>query len=258
MKRKRSGGVNRPFKRPRSTAYNPNAAMSNTNRPSAPVPRLLASRTPASMIATQSTEVNSIDVGSSPISSVISTTETVNMVNIVLQGDSFYNRHGRKIVMKSLHLTGHIIPRSVTVADVAEYLRVLVVYDRQSNGASYNIAALLSDYDASGTITTTAYSNINMTNSTRFKILRDIRVSIPNNTGNATTALVGTVIDYTTNRVNINEFIRLGDLETTFKANNGNIGDISAGSLAVVTFGSVAAGTAGYKLRWNARLRYTE
>ena len=63
----------------------------------------------------------------------LNTTPLVTPLNLVQSGAGFYNRIGRRIEMKSLHLTG-LIHSTGKQAD-QDYCRLLVVYDRQTNGA---------------------------------------------------------------------------------------------------------------------------
>lgn len=190
---------------------------------------------------------------------VISTTGAFQAVNIIQEGSSFYNRVGRRIHMKSLHLTGTLTSTGQG-AGVYEYLRVMVVYDRQPNGAYPAIADLLSDYDNTGAVTSTSYAGVNPNNADRFLVLRDIRVGIPLNTIGA--AQDTTPVDNTSGQrvTPLNEFIKLSDLETHYKAssNPAVVGDQASGSLFVFFYGNVAAANAAYQMTWKSRLRFTD
>jgi len=261
MKRKRASNANKPFKRPRTTSFVPTQVITTTNRPPAPRPRLLAARVPAALIGSGK-ETKSVDfpiAANTPQTDIISTTATFLCVNTVQEGAGFYNRIGRRITMQSLHVTGMVFTnQGVTPGSVDEYLRIMVVYDRQPNGATPAIADLLLDYDNAGATSTKSFSHININNADRWQVLRDIRLQIPNDAGNLESG-EAPIIDYS-NRGNVNEFIRLNGLETHYKAttNPGAIGDISSGALWVITFGNVAAATAAYQFKWTARLRYSD
>lgn len=221
-------------------------------------------RAPALSLRSPTSEKKSMDfpvAASSPQIQLISTTATFDVVNLPQEGASFYNRIGRKIMMRSLHLTGQIVKNAVAAAaGVTEYLRVLVVYDRQPNGAAPVIADILTNYDNAGGTVTNSLCSMNMNNAERFAILRDLRYTIPNQASGAANQVPGAeaVIDYQTNRTNINEFIKLKDLETHFKSttNPSAIGDCSTGALWVVTFGSQAAGACNFQINYTTRLRY--
>ncbi|HUD45139.1 MAG TPA: capsid/nuclear shuttle family protein [Patescibacteria group bacterium] len=198
-------------------------------------------------------EIKSVDIGI--VTDTISTTATFQAVNLPVEGASFYNRIGRKVMMKSLRLTGQYLVTGNEVG-VAEYLRVMVVYDRQTNGAYPVIGDLLANYDSAGTSTTNSQSGLNMNNAERFTVLMDRRIKIPYNT----TDVGGIQYEYLSNYANDNSgedrYIKLNNMETHYKATAGTIGDIATGGLYIVTFGSVVAGSAGYAFNWNARLRF--
>lgn len=259
------------MKRRASTQGTPTRKRARTVPP--PQPRLLRSmplarraQLPATLRGSRF-EIKACDypvAASNPGTNVISTTSTFDILNGVQTGTAFNNRIGKKIVMRSLHFTGNIIfnAGNATEGGLADYLRIAIVYDRQPNGTFPAFQDLFLSRDNAGATTTSAYSPINMNNSDRFKILRDIRVSIPNNDEEASSfgARIATVIDYTNNRVNINEFIRLGNLETQYAAssNPAVVGDITTGALFVVTRGMNPAADSMHSLRWQARLRYSD
>lgn len=203
-------------------------------------------------------EVKSVDQPAAPVTTAISTTASFTLLNGIQEGASFYNRIGRKIMMRSLHLYGNI-QLSGNAGGTAEYARIMVVYDRQANTAFPAAQDLLDNYDNAGAQVTNSFASLNMNNAERFKVLRDIRIAVPTTTvaTPAENAVEG-VLDYTTNRCNINEFIRLSDLETHFKGttNPAAIGDITTGSLLLFVQGQIAAAAAPYVLTWSARLRF--
>jgi len=194
-------------------------------------------------------------VGASTQTNTISTTATFDVLNLPVEGASFYNRIGRKILMRSVHITGMLKTTNNGAGNIAEYLRIMLVYDRQTNGAAPAIADVLADYDQAGNTTTDAYSKMNMNNVERFLILRDHRVQIPDNGVSALERSEAAIMNYDS-QANINWFVKLTDLETHFKASAGSVGDIATGALYLITFGPVASATAGYSIIYNARLRY--
>lgn len=188
----------------------------------------------------------------------VSTTATFTLVNGVQEGSSFYNRIGRRIAMKSLHLVGSFAFNQ-GMSTGGEYDRVMLIYDRQPNGAAPTIADVLTDYNNAGATSTTSLSALNMNNSDRFMVLRDIRLAtFENDAASPPNALNEAFIDYTTNRVNVNEFVKLKGLETHYRAttNPAVIGDIATGALWVVTFGSIPVATAPLDFNFQTRLRY--
>lgn len=215
---------------------------------------------------TRGVEVKSLDfpaiaAGADVQVQTISTTATFDLLNGVVEGASFYNRVGRRTHMKSVHITG-FINETGNGGGVPEYLRVMLVYDRQPNGNFPAIADLLLDYGSDGTTFTTSISKLNMNNVERFAIIRDTRLIVPNNSHAAgVNADLGSMLPYGESQCKINMFVPLKDLETHYKANAAGInqiGNVATGGLYLVTIGNVAAGANGYQIQYNARLRYID
>lgn len=196
-----------------------------------------------------------------------STTYDLHYVNLVREGTGFWNRVGRKICMKSLYLTGFVSRTMNNAAALLEdYGRIIVVYDRQSNGAVFNLNDVLLNTDQAGTTTTDGFAQINMNNRERFIILMDKRIVLPQvGIAGITAPLTNTAM-----QVNINEdgndsgfkitrFIKLQDLETHFLSNSVpiTVADITTGGLAIFIFSARAApGNEGYHIQWTSRLKF--
>lgn len=206
-------------------------------------------------------ELKSVDV---PVTTnIISTTATFNLLNGIQNGNTFNTRVGNRVQMKSLYLVGQITPNGQN-AGSAEYLRVMVLYDRSpaiasGAGAFPAIGTILQDVDNTGATTTTSFSFINPNMTDRFMVLADMRFAMPATTaaGTGLTSDTAQAIDYE-GEYNIKRYIKLKGLESQYitSSNPSVIADVSQGSLIFVTLGSSAAGVAGYSVTWNARLRY--
>lgn len=185
-----------------------------------------------------------------------STTAVFAILNGVGQGTSLFQHVGRQIYMKSLQFDAIVYPTATTV--VQDYGRMLIIYDKQPNKAFPAIADLLQDYNGSAGASTTSLSFINMTNRRRFVVLRDKRIQLPAVTVTAGVITNLTMLDPIRVSFNTSEFIRLGGIETEFieGATDGNVSQITSGSLFVVFFSQAAA--AGWTCSWNARLRYQD
>lgn len=152
----------------------------------------------------------------------------ITVVNKVLQGASSYNRIGNKIQIKSIQFRATLFTSAAN-----GQARVMIVYDRQPNGAFPGIQDILSD-----NISTAPgyHSGVNMANRERFLIMRDQFLNFSS---------VGE-----TNHT-LNMFIKTKS-DTTFKASGNTIGDISSGALYLVAFASGAV----YMTDAHFRLRY--
>lgn len=182
-----------------------------------------------------------------------------------ITGATETTRIGRKIMMKSLHFTGYVTQTQQANAVPNEFLRCLIVYDRQPNAALPALADVIQSTDNAAATASTARDMLNMSNAERFKVLRDWRISIggPDNTLGLTEPSRQVL------QVNppgtkdgpfgmvIEAFIKLNGLEMHF--NNGNAGtiaDITTGSIFLITLGLQANNLTPYSLTYTCRLRY--
>lgn len=204
-------------------------------------------------------EIKAVDTsnGNANVNLQINTTGNVTAMNLVSAGSSFFNRIGRKIEMKSVHFHGNLI-FTANAPTQEDYLRVIIVYDRQTNGAVPAVTDILQNTDQQGANTNNAYADVNLNNRERFMIIMDKRISAP-----AVTAvgLLGGIQDSAQPvYANINHFKKLGGLLTHFKADSSPavIGDVATGGLFLLTLGTVAAGSNGYSLNASWRVRYDD
>lgn len=197
-----------------------------------------------------------------------STTAAFACLNFPQVGAAFYNRVGNDIFMKSIRLRAAIVPNAgATGKTTPSIARIMIVYDRQTNGAFPSLADILTDYSTAGATATNVLSGINMNNRGRFLILMDNQVVLPA-IGAAGATPASAVLTYvgandkgdtdTQGPLNMNRYQKLRGLPTLFKASTGAIGDISTGGLYLVSFGDDAGGTAGYTLNWSSRLKYAD
>lgn len=254
----RKAGSSRPGKRALAKGY----ASFKSSKASQGVigrsPATRGSRTGGYEI--KSVDMPAIAAGADFLAKALTTTATFDLLNGIQEGASFYNRIGRRTHMKSIHVTGQVVPSANTTAGTNEYIRIMLIYDRQPNGSFPAIADLLLDYGNDGTTFTTSLSKMNMNNVERFAILRDKRVCLVSNEQTAITGQYATL--GTDSQNDVNWFVPLKDLETHYKSttNPAAIGDVATGALYLVTFGSVAAAgnASGYVLNYNARLRFVD
>lgn len=154
-------------------------------------------------------ERKNIDDSSAKWTTLVSTW-TINCLNDVVQGNSATTRVGRKILMKSILVQG-----ALTISN--GFARVLIVYDRQTNGAA--IAA--TDVLTSNTI----MGIQNLDNRDRFIILADIfPFSQDENLG---AVIAGVPCSY-------KRYIKC-NLETIYGGNAGTFADINSGAIWMMT-----------------------
>lgn len=175
-----------------------------------------ASRIPASLMAqprTGPTELKSTDQATTAIAFLTAGTVAL-VVAPPLEGASFYQRVGRRIRMKSIELRGEIQPSNGNAAAVTrQFARLLVIYDRQANGALPAVADILTGYNAAGATSSTVYDGLNMNNRDRFLVLRDRKLYLPPLGINGATPAASQGVALVGNRDNedllIREFIKL-------------------------------------------------
>jgi len=211
---------------------------------------------PMAMLVSHRPEVKCLDIPQA--SYVLNSTGAVTGLNFIRAGTSFFNRVGRKIEMKSLHLKLFVNP--LRTAAFQDYVRVMVVYDAQTNGAAPAISDILQDTDQAGTNATNQYCGPNLNNRDRFRVLCDYKIVIPSVTSTAGVITNLGPVDPVAPAFDIERFIKLKGLITQYKADSAPavIGDIATGGLFLVTYGGNTAGTEGWQATGTLRLRYND
>lgn len=187
-------------------------------------------------------------------------TEQVTPINVIRTGSTFCNRIGRKIEMRSVRING--ILDVIRASSDGEYLRIIIVYDRQPNGALPAIADIIQDTDQATANTTNALSHANVNNVDRFQLLRDFQITPPiisafTSGGNFT---VQQNIDPLCPVFKFDAYVKLKGLTTQYKADSSPavIGDIASGALYLVTYGTAASGSNAFALNATVRLRFED
>lgn len=191
----------------------------------------------------------------------LNTTGTIQAINLIQVGSSMFNRIGRKIEMRSVRLVLNLNTLNVTRATIdCDIGRVMIIYDRQTNGANPAMADILQYTDQTGTNVTWAMAGLNMNNRERFVTILDQKIMIPQATATAGVLTnvfpQGEVIP-----VNLDEFRKLKGLTTHFKAdsNPAVIGDIATGGLFLISLSNTqVAGTELFNYNFDVRLKYVD
>lgn len=165
----------------------------------------------------------------------VDTTTAVQLLNGCMRGDDFRQRNGREIMMKSIEL------RYITQACVAtgsdQTHRIMLVYDRQTNGTALTAAAVL---ESANTVAPRSLENRR-----RFKILYDKIWTINSSPESGS-------------RVQRKFYRRLAHPVTFNSGNTGYVGDIATGSLYLVVLGSNTAGTTAGQCTFYSRIRFQD
>lgn len=144
----------------------------------------------------------------------------ITCLNLVQQGATSYNRIGAKILVKSIDY--RCVLSLHGAAPTVNWARVMLVWDKQPNGAYPAFSDILSDNVSTAPDFS---SGLNMANKDRFTVLRNQVVPFSVTGDNATY---------------VKWFVKTR-IETMFKANTGAIGDITTGAIYLVAFSNASS-----------------
>lgn len=190
-----------------------------------------------------------------------------SLVSYPIEGSSFYNRIGRRTRCVSLEVRGFIQPSKGNAAAVdAQLARIIILYDRQPNGAAPTLGTVLTDYDFNGTATTSAQSGLNMDNRDRFVILRDRKLILPPLGVNGVAPTTTSPNVYTTNsdlsdsQMNYCEYIKTQGLETQYKGTGGGtISEVATGAYLILLIAQTDSnGTPAWQLNFTVRQKFLD
>lgn len=194
-------------------------------------------------------ERKSVDIAETTYN--LSTTSTACiLLNGLYQGSQSVQRIGRKVRFTSLQIRGFIFPQSATT--VHSYNRMVVLYDRQANGALPNFTDVFQDETSAAAPATsnTPTCFINLNNRDRFVVLSDRSFCV-----GAVQSATGYTGSPTTYPVDLYRKI---NLETQFNgANAGTVGDITTGSIICFMFGTGIT-TQGAAITCSFRMRFLD
>jgi multidrug transporter EmrE-like cation transporter len=188
----------------------------------------------------------------------------ITCINGIAEGADYYQRVGRNVSMKSIYV--NLLFRiqeddnNLNLAAATQYdsttttyntqigmgfVRVLVVYDLQTNGAMPDISTILyqnaqngSGVETAGTADVTSFMNLNYRD--RFKIIMDKKISL--NAFGST----GTYV--------LKKYKKLST-GVTYNSGIGGIGSINTGAVYMLIFGQGASDVYGYG---RTRIRFTD
>lgn len=198
----------------------------------------------------------------------------IMLLNDVGPGSGFYQRVGRKIDMKSVEFKLSIRPgdgSTVSYGGLAagnygpSYLRMMILYDSQANGALPAIADIFQNTNSLGANTNTVFSLINLNNRERFKVLRDVEMTTPGFSivaGPPVVLTTNTQADQKNWETAYSDYIKLKGLPVQFKSDNAPIPaapvptNIATGALYLIMLSESSPATTGWVAEGTARLRY--
>lgn len=188
-------------------------------------------------------ELKVIDVASAVNGSTAAGGGSITLLNGVSQGTDYTNRIGRKVILKSLLVRLNVVPNIANSAPQGDIIRVMVVYDCQTNAA----APVLSDIINAGSIT--YQSPMNLNNRDRFKILADKFLTMEANVYTAGALTAGSP------RPKQIKIWKKMNMEEIFGGTGATVGSIQTGAIFLVI---VAATTAFSTISFETRVRFMD
>lgn len=208
-------------------------------------------------------------------------------LNTIINGASFWQRVGRQVCMKSLELFYEIRATRNNIIDTFRTCnRLLVIYDRQPNGAPPTAAQVLAEVGQTttgggvntpvGLLTPNPWAEPNPVFKDRFVVLRSVKGILPPagafgvtkfDGAEAAEDFVNLMPDLgnhqqigSTAMIQGHLFVPLKNLMTTFIDSTGGIGDIATGALWLMLMNDDIVGAAGatWGINFNCRLKYMD
>lgn len=215
------------------------------------------------VVLKSSGELKGADTGLSRATAIEETTNSnakIMVLNGISPGSASYNRIGRKIRMQSIRVTGHIqtlrINEAVTGDMYGNYVRMVIVYDKQPSDALPNFDTIFGRTLTSGIEDSGILENLRYDNTGRFRVYMDEKIEFPAefNNLNAGTA------DRVRNFKLFDKYVKLPNLPTVYSGQSipTTIADISSGALYFIIRAYIddSTQTEMYIDNATARLRY--
>lgn len=183
-----------------------------------------------------------------------------SLMNGIQVGDNLNNRQGDQTVIRSIRLCGHVVLTGDATATGTDYIKLLLIWDTQPNGAAPTLAQITQSTDQANNNNTTSYAMRNRTYVRRFRILMEKHWSRPP-IGAATTVAnaSNTFAQLHSHRLgNMVDFRKRCNLRTTYSANSNPsvVADIVKGSLYLFAVG--LNGAPQYRFDGFMRLAFSE
>ncbi len=172
-------------------------------------------------------------------------------LNTVIQGDGESNRDGRKINMKSLQVNGIVqvaAQATATSADIATYVYVAIVHDKQTNGAVFLSQNVFTNPSANAALAASPFRNLQF--QSRFKVLAFKRIKLPM----AEAAGISSSMEIAGFQVPFSLKVNLKGMPVVYSNTTGVVASITDNSLNMCVFCSNT--NAAPALSYNSRLLF--
>ncbi len=185
-----------------------------------------------------------LDTTQAPTTALVIGDVTSETLNIIPEGNGQSARVGRKVNLTSIGIRGSVkIASTSTLANTGDVVRIMVVQDKQTNGASPAVATVLqsADYNAFG----------NLANRNRFVILRDKFIAIQSQSG----SFDGTNDGFAEAFVFFKDYFKVNiPIEYDASATDGSLATQRSNNIFVLVISAEGIANVDYR----TRLRYTD
>jgi len=188
-------------------------------------------------------------------------TGTITLIGATSAGAGRWERVGRKLNYRSVHIKGCIRCTSAGAGTVANsFNRLVLVYDRQPNKNTPAISDILSDVTAAGGVVSHAMAGVNLNNSQRFLVLRDAKINLPAASASAPQQTQwNAVTDPQADGDGVVDwYVKLRDLPCEYAGDTAAIGSISSGALFLLSISDEVAANRQFVFRGATRTRYVD
>lgn len=158
---------------------------------------------------------------------------TENCLNAIAQGDGESNRDGRKCTLTQLNIQGRVL-FNPAASDDARFVRVIVVWDTQTNGAQLNAEDVMDD----GANKSQQFRNLQFAK--RFRVLADLKFMF--------NQFEGSKIQEQT----FNVYKKLPNIQVIHNGTTGTVSTVTDNSIHII---ACASGTL-CTLTYNSRIRF--
>jgi len=200
-------------------------------------PAMLYPRGYAPTAQRNNAEVKGVDTNLtlSPVIATTTTNGSLFTLNLISPGTGSFNRIGKRIHMKSLRLKGHFVfsfaPTATTSDQLGNFVRMVVVYDKQVNGVLPIWSDIFGITAQDGTESSTVESPLRYDNMDRFVVMSDELFAC-----NPKLVASGGTTNQSEYVVAFDKFLNLKNLETTYSGQTSpcTIADVATGALYVL------------------------
>lgn len=167
----------------------------------------------------------------------LNSTPSITLLNAMASGAAVNEHVGREVLLKSIQ--ANLVATATATTGLSQVARIMLVYDRQSNGAAPTITDILTNSNV--------HAVRNLNNRHRFKIFWDQMVVLPNRVTATESGQLELVLRY---------YRKLRHPQTFNSTATAVQGAITTGSLFLVCLGELASGATDGTMTGEIRIRF--